>query len=200
MVARAAAASDPGARCQRAAGECQRDAVAGQRGDHRGLIAESEQPGWIAPVRGMDIAIRQPSNRKRPLEQCTGAGEPLAQMRTFDPSARPAGCSIVRRRRAASRRATVRTALPDPTRQAAIRHSRRRTGSVRHGGAAPQAATRRACNTSSIPPGRCRGRAVAHRATRACRWRGTRYRRAIDRAHRTPVAATPWSGSIAPTR
>ena len=103
-------------------------------------------------------------------------------------SARPAGCPIVRRRRAVLRRATARTAPPDPPPRAAIRHSRRRTGPARHGGAAPQAARRRARNTSSIPPGRCRVRVVARRAARACPWRGTRYRRPIDQAHRTPVA------------
>ena len=138
MVARAAAARDPGARCQRAAGQRQRDAVTGQRGDHRRLIAESEQAGRVAPARGMDISVRQAGNRERPIEQCSVRRRAARADGDIHPSARPAGCSIVRRRRAVLQRATARTTPPDPPPQAAIRHSRRRTGSARHGGAAPR--------------------------------------------------------------
>ena len=122
-----------------------------ERGDHRRLIAEAEQAGRVAPGRRMDISIRQAGDRQRPIEQRTGAGEPLAQMRTFIhqrvQQAVPSSAGGAQ----PCARATARTAPPDPLPRAAVRHSRRRTGPARRGGAAPQAARRRARNTSSIP-------------------------------------------------
>ena len=155
------ALSKPGPRRQRCAGQRKRDAVAGQRGDDRRLIAEAEQAGRGIRAGCMEVSVRQAGNRQRPIEQRTRAGEPRRQMRTLSHQRVEQRVPSSTRGAQPCAAAPARTAPPDPPPRAAVRHSRRRTGPVRHGGAAPQAARRRARNTSSVPPGRCRVRVVA---------------------------------------
>ena len=94
------------------AGQRERHAVAGERRDHRRLIAETEQPGRVAQARGVHVAVRQAGDRQWPIEQRARAGEARAQMRAFlrqrsrsvCPTARPPRASLARGQQCAQHR------------------------------------------------------------------------------------------------
>ena len=144
VIVRGGFARDPASRRQRSARQRQRNTVAGERGDHRRLIAKAEQT-W--PDRaGLGHGYSRKADRRLPMAG-RATERRLRVARAGCGHASVSASSRLSHRPAAARTlppAAEHRAPPDPPPRVAIRHSHPGTAPVRHGGAAPRAAGHRA--------------------------------------------------------
>ena len=81
MIVRCAAALEPSVRSQTTARQSDGNAVARERGDHAGLIAQPEQSGRRAAIRAVQVTVGDTRNSQRTLVAGNRAVETAAKVR-----------------------------------------------------------------------------------------------------------------------